>query len=78
MSNDYQEEYYVKLNREKCRWELWFWLGTERLVFSQSYDDTAYNFKEAKILVYKIKESIENEPYRKEWEYENHEGGKKE
>lgn len=70
--NEYQEEYYIKLNKEQCQWELWFWKGTERLVFSQSYDtDSEYDFKSAKKLVEKIKESIENEPYRKEWEYEN-------
>lgn len=71
MSSEYKEEYYIQLNKEKCRWELWFWKGTETLVFSQSYDDDSeYDFKSAKKLVERIKQGIENEPYRREWEHE--------
>ncbi len=69
---EYEEEYYIKLNPERTRWELWFWKGVGRLVYYWSYGEkSAFNFKEAKKIILKIKESIEKEPYQKEWEYGN-------
>lgn len=68
---EYEEEYYIRLNSKLCRWELVFWKGTSRLVWSKSYDDdTEYDFKTAKKLIERVKRSIEKEPYRREWEYE--------
>ena len=70
MSSDYEAEYYIKLNPTLTRWELWFWKGMEHLVYYWSYGEkSAFNFKEAKKIIQKIKKSIEKEPHRKEWEY---------
>ena len=36
---EYEEEYYIKLNPERTRWELWFWKGVGRLVYYWSYGE---------------------------------------
>ncbi len=66
----YEGDYYIELNPELLRWELYCWTSEgSRLVTSWSYKNT-FTFKEAKKIVEMIKKSIESEPYRREWEYE--------
>lgn len=67
----YEGDYYIELNPKLLRWELYCWtVEKRRFVTSISYK---YNlsFKEAKRIIHNIKRSIEDEPYRREWEHEH-------
>ena len=67
----YEGDYYTELNKEKLRWELYYWEGNDaRFVTSVSYAKNI-NFKNAKRIILRLKKSIEAEDYRKEWEHDN-------
>ena len=69
ISEEYEEEYYVKNNQELQQVELRFFSKKDRLVFAQKYDDTTeYTFEEAKELCENIKCSLEIEDLNEELE----------
>jgi len=67
----YEGDYYIELNPRLLRWELYCWESKgARLVTWWSYK-SPFTFKEAKRIIERLKNSIESEKYRKEWEYDN-------
>lgn len=55
ISDEYEEEYYVKNNEELEQWEVRFFSKVDRLVFSQSYSPSSpFSFEEAEKLCEKL------------------------
>ena len=62
ISNEYEEEYYVKVNEEMEQVEVRFFSKIDRLVFAQSYSSSSsFSFEEAEILCDRICDILTND-----------------
>ena len=62
ISDEWEEEYYVKVNEEKEQVEVRFFSKVDRLVFAQSYSSSStFSFEEAEILCDRICDILTND-----------------
>ena len=62
ISDEWEEEYYVKVNEEKEQVEVRFFSKVDRLVFAQSYSSSSsFSFEEAEVLCDRICDILTND-----------------
>ena len=62
ISDEWEEEYYVKENEEKEQVEVRFFSKVDRLVFAQSYSSSSsFSFEEAEVLCDRICDILTND-----------------
>ena len=62
ISDEWEEEYYVKVNEELEQVEVRFFSKVDRLVFAQSYSSSSsFSFEEAEILCDRICDILTND-----------------
>ena len=62
ISDEYEEEYYIKVNEELEQVEVRFFSKVDRLVFAQSYSpSSSFSFEEAEVLCDRICDILTND-----------------